>query len=305
MRATAARAIDLMTLKCLGIGLIFSVSLICAQSQVIVQKDVTYLEPDRTEKVDIYFPGKDHSSALPAVLLIHGGGWKEGDKADKRGQSISSTLAEAGYIVFAVNYKLSGKADDRGNWKAAWPQNLYDCKSALRFIRKNAKQFGVDPNRIAVMGESAGGHLALLLGATEETDILNRGGLYTEQSNKVSCVIDMYGIPDLIELSHVRDWVAPHFAGSGPAATLENMRIASPSTYFNSQDPPIMVIHGTDDPTVPYEISLRLVSRLKQLHVPYEFITVPEAGHSFNLQPKQMDLRPAVLDFLRRYLNRQ
>jgi acetyl esterase/lipase len=270
--------------------------LVSACGQVSVLKDVSYLEVGRPDKVDIYSPQQVSALPLPAVLLIHGGGWKSGDKADKR--AISTTIAEAGYVVFAINYHLSEQTSP-DNYKASWPQNFYDCKSALRFMRKNAKQYGLDPDRIAVMGESAGGHLALLVGSTAEDAVLNRGGLYTEQSNKVTCIIDMYGIADLTDLAAQRKWVTSHFRGDGAAQTAANLRIASPITYINATTPPVLIIHGTADPTVPFDMSQKLADRLKQLHVPYEFVPVPGAGHAFNLQPKEMDLRGTVLEFLK------
>ena len=278
--------------------LLVAFSLACARGEVRVQKDIAYLDETRAEKVDVYLPPENHPA--PAVLLIHGGGWTGGDKADKRGESISSTLSAAGYAVFAINYQLAHKEGDTAVWKGAWPQNVYDCKSALRFMRKEAKRFGIDPNRIAVMGESAGGHLALLLGSTAHVDDLNHGGLYTDQRNTVKCIVDFYGVPDLTD-SFLKGLNGP-FKGATEQETAANIRRASPVNYIDAKVPPMLIVHGTMDKTVPIETSQRLVDRLQQLGAIYQFVEVPGAGHSFNLQPKEMDLRPVVLDFLKKFL---
>ena len=266
----------------------------------VVQKDVAYLGDGRAEKADVYTPPGPHAAPLPAVLLIHGGGWVGGDKADKRGISISTDLAAGGYVVFAINYKLSTWDSTAHALRPAWPQNLYDCKSALRYMRKQAAQLGIDPTRIAVMGESAGGHLALLLGSTAQASDLNQGGLDTDQGNEVSCIIDLYGVPDLSAPERKKQLGT--FAGSTDAETAENVRRASPITYLDAKTPPVLILQGSVDNMVPVETSRHLADELKQLGIPYQYVEVPGAGHGFDLQPKQVDLRPVVLDFLGKYL---
>jgi acetyl esterase/lipase len=159
------------------------------------------------------------------------------------------------------------------------------------------------------MGESAGGQLALLVGSTAKVTALNKHGLYTDQSNEVACIVDLYGIPDLaastprdLSLIFAESTVAIGFAGATEADTADNIRTASPVTYIDAKTAPILILHGSADSMVPVSMSRRLASRLKQLGAPYEYIEIPGANHGFDLQPKQMDLRPAVLDFLKKYL---
>ncbi|MBC2593962.1 alpha/beta hydrolase [Ruficoccus amylovorans] len=259
--------------------------------------DIPYLGAERPETMDAWLPPESFARPIPAVLLIHGGGWEIGDKADGRERNIAATLSAHGYAVFSINYLLGHKTKDPQTGASkrviAWPQNFYDCKSALRYLRANAGRYGIDPARIAVMGGSAGGHLALLVGVTAEADALNQHGLYTDQSNEVACIVDLYGIHDL------RQFGRALFAGKTDGETEQNLTAASPVSYFETADvPPVLVIHGTADPTVPISVSRDLVARLQAGGHEVEYLEVKGAGHSFHLQPSQADLRPVVLEFL-------
>lgn len=266
-----------------------------------LERDVSYLGPDREEKLDVYLPAASFPRPLPAVLLIHGGGWRLGDKASARERNIGSILASHGYAVFSINYLLNqGHKDDQGilhTTRVAWPQNFYDCKSAIRFMRKESSRWGIDPARLAVMGGSAGGSFSMLLAATPDVDELNRGGLYRDQSSAVSCIINFYGISDLRIGQRRRI-----FAGATDQETEDNIRLASPLTWIRPGFPPILVVHGSADPTVPVDASRDLVPRLQELSIDYWYVELAGAPHSFHLQPSQMDLRPVVLQFLQRHL---
>lgn len=266
-----------------------------------VESDIAYLGPDRAEKLDVYHPPEAFVRPLPAVLLIHGGGWRIGDKADARERNIGSTLAARGYVVFSINYLLNvGDTDpDTGRLRLArlaWPQNFLDCKSALRHIRASSARYGVDPGRIAVMGGSAGGHLAMLVGATARHEEINRHGLHSDQSNAVSCIIDFYGDYD------IRGRRVSPFAGATPEETVANETSASPITYIDADTPPMLIAHGTADNTIPVERSRLLAEHLRALGVDYWYVEIGGAPHTFHLQPAQMDLRPVVLAFLEKHL---
>lgn len=270
-----------------------------AADSVQVQKDIAFLGPDRKEKMDAYLPVETFSRPRPAVIFIHGGGWSGGRKDDRRAHEFCHFLAEEGYAAFSISYLLNTVAKD-GKGKStisrvAWPQNFYDCKSALRYLRKNAVEFGIDPNRIAVMGASAGAHLALLVGATEDSPEMNNGGLYLDQDNDVAAVISFYGRFDVSEDRQDR------FAGSSPEETRANALAASPVTHLTSNHPPVLVVQGDADRVVPVTFGRRLAKRLEELGVVHEYLEIPGAEHSFALTPPQKDLRPALRAFLQKH----
>jgi acetyl esterase/lipase len=240
---------------------------------------------------------------VPAVIWIHGGGWVGGSKSAGRETSICRTLAENGYAAFSINYQLARdttKPDaNPGDPAVAWPQNIYDCKSALRYIRKEAATFGVDPARIAVSGGSAGAHLALVLGLSGDDEALNKGGLYTDQSNKVSCIIDFYGPTVITDAKRIAK-----FTGKDDKETEANVLAASPILHVKKDSPPVLVAHGTKDGTCDISYSRNLVEKMKEVGTQHEYIEVEGAGHSFNFQPAQMDLRPAILAFLGKHLGK-
>jgi len=250
--------------------------------EIRVESDVAYLGSERREKLDIYFPPTSFPGPRPAVLVIHGGGWRMGDKATAREQNFGTTLASAGYVVFSINYLLNEGYKDPETGKLrltrlAWPTNFHDCKSALRFIRAHADQYGVDPRRIATMGGSAGGHLAMLLGVTTRHDEINRHGLYTEHSNDVSCVLNFYGDYD------IRGRAVSPFAGATPEETAAHEEAASPVVYFDRHMPPFFITHGTADDTIPVERSRQLARHLEKLGTPYWYVEIGGAPHSYHL----------------------
>lgn len=270
-------------------------------ADITVQKNVPYLSAERTEKLDVYLPPESFPRPLPAILLIHGGGWMRGDKASRRYQAIATTLAENGYAVFSINYLLNQGRRDANNRlrlsRVAWPQSLYDCKSALRFIRHHASRFGISPNRIGVMGGSAGGHLAMMVAATAGHEKFNRGGLYLDQSNEVACVVTLYGIHDL------RASKITPFTGAPQKPAPSVIDNASPFTHFHPDLAPFFIAHGTADTVVPLEHSQKLTAILDSLGVENTYVEVEGGSHSFGLQPPEKDLRGPVLQFLERHLN--
>ena len=230
--------------------------------------DFSFLE-NRKEKCDVYIPSGEWKNNRPAVLFIHGGGFKGGDKAEYRSASVCADLARAGYVAVSCNYILSTKEKP-----GAWPQNIADCREAVRWMRKNATDLGIDPQRIAVAGGSAGGYLALMVGLTDEKPELG-GDPKVGISSKVSAVIDMYGVTSsgkhgkemLVSLGNDAD------------------KIFSPLSYVTSKSVPVLILHGTADKTVDIKESKNLEEVLVKNKVDYNFVEIEEAEHTFDLHP--------------------
>jgi len=260
---------------------------------VRIEKDAAYLPPDRTEKADLYFPEKLAANVkAPALLWIHGGGWTSGDKGQKRELNIGNNCAANGYVVMSINYLLQQKGAP-----PVWPQNLYDCKTAVRWLRANADRLHIDPDRIAVAGGSAGGHLASMVALTRPEDGLDPQGPYGEYSCAVRCGLDFYGPTDLGAMNNYLEMLGKP-RSKDPAIYSK----ASPITYARKNSPPLLILHGTADKTVNITQSEALETALKNAGAVVGFERVLDAPHTFDLQPKQKDLRPVVFAFLDKYM---
>jgi acetyl esterase/lipase len=288
-----------------------------AAPQVI--SDVAYLPADREEKLDVYVPaGRPAAARSPALVWVHGGGWMRGDKAEASAKEICTTLVEAGYVVVSINYKVGA---------ASWPQNVRDVKSAIRFLRAKAMEYGVDPDRIGVGGGSAGAHLALMAAFTAgrpEFDMVPVGApaqLNEKMSNSVRCVLDLYGPTALAQREAVDAEGKPLGKRRPPAnsmeafgasqsydgGTVDFFLAASPITYVNRNSPPVLILQGTRDSEVDPNQPKMLAAIMTQHKVPHEILFVEGAGHGFDFEswqkkPLSRDLRPVALAFLAKYL---
>ena len=281
-----------------------------SNSRIEVRGDVPFLEPSRLEKLDLYLPkNRKTGEKSPAILLIHGGGWKEGDKRQPREIEFGTTLAENGYVAASINYALRSAGK--------FPLNLQDCKNGIRYLRAHAGELGIDPTRIAVMGGSAGGHLALLVAYTGDNADVAPTEPYPGVSDKVSCVVDFYGITDIgtrkktdpngnpTELRGVESEVQAIFGSKA-----EDWKKASPVTYVKRDIPPTLILHGKKDTTVDFDQSQELADALKKTGATYEIIWLQSAPHSFSFQyavpkskkPLEKSVGPEVLAFLKKHL---
>ena len=270
--------------------------------------DVPFLGAGRKEKLDLYFPSGDFRSNRPAVVFIHGGGFTGGDKAEYRSASVSADLCRAGYVVVSCNYVL-GPKDKPG----VWPQNIADCRNAVRWVRAHAKELGVNPDKIAVAGGSAGGYLALMVGLSD--DKTGPGGdPAAKHSAKVSAVIDMYGVVSF----------AKRGKGEVPGTSPAEQAAYLPESQCDAQDPAVLILHGTADTTVDIAQSDDMAKALRAAKTPFEYIVVEGAPHTFDLHPKgkgwkrtgvvagaevsstsdKSDLTEATLDFLARTIGK-
>jgi acetyl esterase/lipase len=249
--------------------------------------DVTYCTIDNTSlKMDLYFP--DTGGPWPAVVYVHGGGWIQGDKAQAVG--LARGMTSQGYLVASINYRLYPSA--------RYPAMIHDVKCAIRSLRANAGQYNLDPNRIAALGISAGGHLVGLVGTSDQNAGLEVGE-YLDQSSRVQAVVAMAPVTDLTR--------------SFPNANVELMRQvgfdedniveASPITHVTEDDPPFLLIHGDQDEVVPLEQSQLMYDRLVQTNIPAQLVIVRNARHSMtapdgSATPNLAEINQIILDFL-------
>jgi acetyl esterase/lipase len=257
-----------------------------------VETNVSYLGDARAEKADLYFPLQmPKNKKLPAILVIHGGGFNDGDKARPREMNIATNLVLQNYVCMSINYKLRRKTGD-----VTWPQALYDAKAAVRWLRKNAERLQIDPERIGVIGCSAGGNLATMLALTQPQDGFDLPEPNGRVSSAVSCAVDFYGAVDLMNYHDMKMF------NKTRAEAPELYTKASPVTYVRKDAPPILLVHGTADAVVPVTQSQTLDAALTKVGAQHELVIVPDAPHTFNLQPKQRDLRPLIFDFFAKNL---
>jgi len=265
-----------------------------------VHKDLAYVSfATARQKLDLYLP--PGAGPRPLVIWIHGGGWRGGSKDNPLPLR---SLANEGYAIASVGYRLSNQA--------RFSAQIEDCKAGIRWLRAHAAEYGIDPNRFAVWGSSAGGHLAALLGtAGDKFDI----GEHTGLSSRVQAVVDYFGPTDFLRMDQHALPSAPfkHDAPESPESQLVGGPIrendiavarANPATYASRDDPPFLIVHGDQDPLVPLHQSVILEEALRKAGVPARLYVVKGAGHGqgFDMDPA---ILPMVKEFLSKSLGRQ
>ena len=264
-------------------------------AEIRVERDLAYLPEDRKEKADIYSPAANPTDQRhAAVLLMHGGGFNDGDKAKGREVQMAVELAKHGYVCMSINYKLWNK----GIKSPTWPRSLLDAKTAVRWLRTNAERLKIDPERIAAFGNSAGGNLAAMLATTTPADGLEPDAPFAGVSTQVSCAIDFYGALDLGNYHDMQ--MFQQTRTENPAV----YRKASPLTYVRAGGAPLLIVHGTADETVPVSQAKTMAAALVKADAEHQLVIVPDAPHTFALVTSKKDFRPLVFDFLAKYLSK-
>jgi len=245
--------------------------------------------------LDIYLPANEKGK-LPLVIFIHGGGWLSNDKYADMGY-MKKTIAEIisnGYALASIDYRHSTQA--------IFPAQIQDCNRAVSFLYDNADKYGFDTNLFAVMGFSAGGHLASLVGLSENNDVSAFYMPGTSQYFSFKAVVDFYGPTELI-LFPGNDENSPEalLIGAAPLDRPDLAKAASPVTYIDKNDPPFLIIHGEKDELVSTKHSQLLSSWLNVVGVKNELIIVKDAPH-FGVMFDSDELRNKVMNFLRQHL---
>ena len=256
-----------------------------------VVPNITYLTANNFDaKLDIY-TRTGVTTPQPTLIWIHGGGWTGGNK---EGATFSLLpYMEMGWNVVNVEYRLARVS--------LAPAAVEDCLCALRWVIRNAKQYGFDTTKLVVSGGSAGGHLALTTAMTPASAGMDRQCPGTEEL-KVAAVVDWYGITDvadLLEGANMKTY-AVQWLGSTPNR-VEVAKRVSPLTYVRGGLPPVISIQGDADPVVPYSHSVRLQEALKKAGVDGELVTIPKGGHGGFSRSENQRAYEAIRAFLARH----
>lgn len=255
-----------------------------------LDRDIVFATIDGHDlKLDIAYP-KDNKGNLPAIVYIHGGGFSGGEKPTNQ----TVFFAKNGFVGIAVEYRLSGEAK--------FPAAILDCKTAIRWTRANAKKYGIDPGRIGVIGESAGGYLAAMMGTSGGDSYLEGDKIYSGNSSTVQAVVDLFGPTDFARMNDVPTEMDHNAANSPESQFLgklvqedpELVKKANPITYVDATDPPTLMIHGENDNLVIIQQSELLYNALSKAGVKTMLVRVKNAGHGFAPSPVGAEISPSA-----------
>ncbi len=270
---------------------------------VTVHRDLIYGQVgNRKLPLDLYLP-PDTSSPVPVVLWVHGGGWRNGAKGNG-GRALNMT--QRGFAVVDVEYRLSGEA--------LFPAQIEDCKTAIRWVRANAKKYNLDPDRIGAWGSSAGGHLAALMGLTHDENVFETPD-HSPYSSRVQAVCNWFGPTDFLRMNDFEGRI-DHDAADSPESRLiggpiqENKAkaaAANPITYVSKNDPPMLIVHGEKDRAVPYNQSELLYDAMQKAGLDVTLYKVVNADHGFRnaTQDDAASLFEMSAQFLEKHLKPQ
>ncbi|MBK7597566.1 MAG: alpha/beta hydrolase [Acidobacteria bacterium] len=252
--------------------------------------NVTYITANNFDaKLDIYTP-QGVAAPVPTLIYIHGGGWVGGNKEG----ALLNILPylEMGWAVVNVQYRLARIS--------LAPAAVEDCRCALRWVIRNAKEYNFDVNKLVVSGHSAGGHLSLTTGMLPASAGLDRE-CYGTEDLKVAAIINWFGITDvndLLEGPNLKSY-AVQWLSSLPNREDVAKRV-SPIHYVRAGLPPILTIHGDADPTVPYAHGVKLHEALTKAGVPNQLLTIPGGKHGGFTKEESLKIFAAIQEFLKK-----
>jgi acetyl esterase/lipase len=244
------------------------------RSAVFVERGLVYGKGGgKNLLLDLAWP-RDGSEPRPAIVCIHGGGWRGGKRQNL--SQLMQKLAAKGYVAATVSYRLSSVAK--------FPAQIEDCKAAVRWLRANAKKYRIDPDHIGAVGFSAGGHLVCLLGTTRKEDGLEGKGGNPDRSSRVQAVVSFFGPTNF----NTKDWsedVEKTYLIPVLGATYQDRpdlyKRLSPINYVTKEAPPFLFFHGTKDPLVGLRHSRELAAKLKKVGVSAKVVVMEGEGHGW------------------------
>ena len=255
---------------------LLSLSLLLASvaSAQMFHQDLVYAAiGDQKLTLDLHTPARQSG---PLIVYVHGGAWRSGDKDDVP----ILDLVQAGLPIASVNYRLTPEAP--------FPANIHDIKAAIRFLRATQTEHRLNAERIAIIGSSAGGHLAALVGVTNgNRDLEGRVGNHLDQSSAVQAIVSYYGASNL---TSILSQSTPHglkmrkpalqlLLGGQPDQKPDLARLASPVFHLDPKDPPLFLLHGDADPQMPPEQSSEFAAAYRKLGLTVEHLSLPDAVH--------------------------
>lgn len=289
-------------LVCLGL---FVPEAQSADAALRVERSITYSSPGGEKlQLDIAIPAGD--GPFPCVVCFHGGAWMGGSRKDLsgngRGRNGEATpswievIAQHGYVAASISYRLAPKNK--------FPAMIEDARSAIRYLRANAKNYKIDPDRVAALGFSAGGHLALLAGLCDKSAGFDIGE-NLDYSGQVQCIVDFFGPTDIAMYAKSEGledgYLVPVFGKKGKTDASVYKK-ASPITYVNKDAPPTLLLHGTFDLIVPVKHSETMHKALTGAGATAEIFTVSFAGHGGWNDRDMTKAQSAVFKFLDEHL---
>lgn len=267
-----------------------------AEDEVEVKHGLQYREGAASCVLDLAVPRAASDAPRPAIVVIHGGGWIEGSRSSFSTRQNPPPgnifdFAKLGFVVATIDYRMSREA--------VYPAALHDCRCAVRWLRSHRDEFHIDPDRIGAWGNSAGGHLVLMLALTDETVAPEPDGPYSDQSSRVQCAVSDSGPIDLVHQFHhhqVHTVIEMFLGGPPEGERLASYEQASPGSYVAGDAPPLLLIYGADDEQVGVETSDRFVEELRTAgakditylrlgtgkHCPHSLLRVPWVAPAVN-----------------------
>jgi acetyl esterase/lipase len=249
-------------------------------------KEIEYKYIDSTSlQLDIY-KLKDLKELAPVMIFIHGGAWRSGKRSDYLPYLID--YAKKGYVTATVSYRLVKQA--------VFPAAVQDVNCAVKFIKTHAAEYGINPEKVVLIGGSAGGHLSMMIGYGGHEELFNQDCPFDNDS-KVNAIIDLYGPTDLTTPYAISTYQVQDFLKASYEENPGIYKMASPNTFISSDDPPTLIFQGTIDSLVPVSQSDSLDIWLGNVGIPHEY-------HRLKGWPHTMDLAVKVNEYCQFYIDR-